>query len=220
MASFGHKFCDRMGHMVGMKESEMSPVFLQFIDCVYQIMAQFPTEFEFNQTMLMCLLYHSSSSQFGTFLFNTPKTRKDAKVKANTTSLWSYILSEKDTFTNPLYKYSNGVKEKDSVLVPHVGLQDLTFWKEFYVGGASRAAYFQTWAFLKERVDAGVSPLSGTISGAKIGGPVQKLISDEEKAGNRRSLSNPTAGVIFFFSFFSFSFSFLFFSFLFFSFLF
>ena len=179
-ASFGHKFCDRLGHMVGMKESEMSPVFLQFIDCVYQIMVQFPTEFEFNEIFLMCLLYHANSSQFGTFLFNTPKARKDSKVRENTTSLWTYILSEKEIFTNPLYKYSNGAPKHDSVLVPRVALMDLTFWKEFYVGGSSRSAFFQRASFMKEKM---TSSAGGTVVG--------DLGADNDKPGHRTDRAYP-----------------------------
>src|SRR5690606_9724781 len=41
-ASFGHQFALRSGHDGSTKYSERSPVFIQFMDCVYQIMRQFP----------------------------------------------------------------------------------------------------------------------------------------------------------------------------------
>ena len=43
--SFGHKFADRCGQGI---EGEQSPIFLQWLDCIYQLLKQFPTAFEFN----------------------------------------------------------------------------------------------------------------------------------------------------------------------------
>ncbi len=48
--SFGHKFSDRCGLGV---EGEQSPIFIQWLDCVYQLMKQFPTAFEFNISYLV-----------------------------------------------------------------------------------------------------------------------------------------------------------------------
>ncbi|XP_026688318.1 myotubularin-related protein 4-like [Diaphorina citri] len=48
---FGHKFDDRCGR--NDKSSERSPVFLQWLDCVYQLLTQFPTEFQFNSMFLV-----------------------------------------------------------------------------------------------------------------------------------------------------------------------
>ncbi len=48
--SFGHKFSDRCGLGV---DSEQSPIFVQWLDCVYQLMQQFPTVFEFNVSYLV-----------------------------------------------------------------------------------------------------------------------------------------------------------------------
>lgn len=46
--SFGHKFDDRNS-----ADGEQSPVFLQWLDCVYQITNQYPTSFEFNGNFLV-----------------------------------------------------------------------------------------------------------------------------------------------------------------------
>ena len=50
--SFGHKFHDRCGHgdATGFPGSqERSPIFVQWLDCVYQMTLQFPTAFEFSE---------------------------------------------------------------------------------------------------------------------------------------------------------------------------
>eukprot|EP00058_Branchiostoma_floridae_P005246 XP_002590734.1 hypothetical protein BRAFLDRAFT_121921 [Branchiostoma floridae] len=69
--SFGHKFATRLGH--GDKnhaDADRSPVFLQFIDCVWQISRQFPVALEFNEQFLITILDHAYSCLFGTFLCN------------------------------------------------------------------------------------------------------------------------------------------------------
>ena len=51
---FGHKFSDRNGFGV---DGEQSPIFLQWLDCVHQIMIQFPTSFQFNLNFLVIINY-------------------------------------------------------------------------------------------------------------------------------------------------------------------
>ena len=56
--SFGFQFGLRLGQHANSKHlpSDRSPVFTQFIDCVWQIMSQYPDEFEFNGSFLIELL--------------------------------------------------------------------------------------------------------------------------------------------------------------------
>jgi myotubularin-related protein 3/4 len=52
--AFGHKFGDRCGHGIGANDSnERSPVFLQWLDCIYQLFMQNPVAFEFNEMFLV-----------------------------------------------------------------------------------------------------------------------------------------------------------------------
>ncbi len=52
--AFGHKFADRCGHGNGINDpNERSPIFLQWIDCIYQLFSQNPTAFEFNEMFLV-----------------------------------------------------------------------------------------------------------------------------------------------------------------------
>ncbi|KAK7069417.1 Myotubularin-related protein 2, partial [Halocaridina rubra] len=69
--SFGHKFAQRIGHGDDRhQDADRSPVFLQFVDCVWQIMRQFPHAFQFTEDLLLTLLDHLYSCLFGTFLYN------------------------------------------------------------------------------------------------------------------------------------------------------
>ena len=56
-------------------DADRSPVFLQFIDCVWQISKQFPHALEFNEYFLITILDHLYSCRFGTFLYNTERER-------------------------------------------------------------------------------------------------------------------------------------------------
>ena len=51
---YGHKFGDRCGHQENADDvSEQCPVFLQWLDCVQQLLKQFPCLFEFNEAFLV-----------------------------------------------------------------------------------------------------------------------------------------------------------------------
>ena len=55
--SFGHKFQQRIGHgSNNHTDDQRSPIFVQFIDCIWQITQQFPSAFEFNETFLITIL--------------------------------------------------------------------------------------------------------------------------------------------------------------------
>ena len=85
--SFGHQFAFRSGHgnfsfilakifflllkAKNVNDDQKSPVFLQFLDCVHQIMTQFPLSFEFNISFLVDIAFHTYSCFFGTFLYDT-----------------------------------------------------------------------------------------------------------------------------------------------------
>ena len=51
---FGHKFADRNGNGVHFEDvNERCPVFMQWLECVYQLLLQYPCEFEFNEAFLV-----------------------------------------------------------------------------------------------------------------------------------------------------------------------
>ncbi|XP_069746882.1 phosphatidylinositol-3,5-bisphosphate 3-phosphatase MTMR2 isoform X2 [Narcine bancroftii] len=126
---FGHRFQFRVGH--GDKnhtDADRSPVFLQFIDCVWQMIRQFPTAFEFNEFFLITILDHLYSCLFGTFLLNSEQQRVKEELQKNTVSLWAYINSQLEEFINPLYvNYSN------HVLYPVASLRHLELWIGYYI---------------------------------------------------------------------------------------
>ncbi|XP_066570993.1 myotubularin-related protein 1a isoform X2 [Amia ocellicauda] len=127
--SFGHRFAARIGHGdVNHANSERSPLFVQFIDCVWQMMRQFPAAFEFNELFLITILDHLYSCLFGTFLYNSEQERVHQEVQTKTVSLWSYVNSQLEEFTNPFY-----VNYENHVLYPVASLRHLELWVNYYV---------------------------------------------------------------------------------------
>uniref|UniRef100_A0A9J8A5H4 phosphatidylinositol-3,5-bisphosphate 3-phosphatase n=1 Tax=Cyprinus carpio carpio TaxID=630221 RepID=A0A9J8A5H4_CYPCA len=121
--------CQRVGHGDGNHaNSERSPLFVQFIDCVWQMTRQFPSAFEFNELFLITVLDHLYSCLFGTFLYNSEQERVSKEVYSRTVSLWSYVNSQLEEFTNPLY-----VNYEHHVLYPVASLRHLELWVSYYV---------------------------------------------------------------------------------------
>jgi hypothetical protein len=56
-------------------DQDRSPIFLQFIDCVWQLLNQNEKFFEFNEKFLLEIAHHMFTCQFGTFLFDSEYKR-------------------------------------------------------------------------------------------------------------------------------------------------
>ena len=90
---FGHKFADRCGNPPNAGDlTERSPIFLQWLDCVYQLMSQQPMAFEFTETFLLKLLSHVYSNMFGTFMCNSLQERVANLVFSSTRSVWPMLM--------------------------------------------------------------------------------------------------------------------------------
>lgn len=72
--SLGHPFAKRLGHVVK-AETDQSPLFLLFLDGVWQLQQQFPSAFEFSETYLTSLWDSAHISIFDTFLFDSEHDR-------------------------------------------------------------------------------------------------------------------------------------------------
>ena len=70
----------------------MSPVFGQFIDCVWQLLQQFPSAFQFNERYLLTLHDHVYSCQYGTFIGNCEKDRIDLRYSRKSRVYPRYLV--------------------------------------------------------------------------------------------------------------------------------
>uniref|UniRef100_A0A8C3G7Z0 phosphatidylinositol-3,5-bisphosphate 3-phosphatase n=1 Tax=Cyclopterus lumpus TaxID=8103 RepID=A0A8C3G7Z0_CYCLU len=89
--------------------------------------AAFPAAFEFNELFLITVLDHLYSCLFGTFLYSSEQERAAKEVQTDTVSLWSYINSQPEDFTNPFY-----VDYEHHVLCPLVSSRHLELWTGYY----------------------------------------------------------------------------------------
>jgi len=135
--SFGHPFQMRCGHGFDSHtrpDNEMSPIFLQFLDCTYQLVSQFPHYFEFSTKYVLVVLDHVYSCRFGTFLGNSDKEREQMG-RDDCTSLWSYIKYNKALLRNPHY-LDPFLEDTPTthILLPNLSkiLRNVTVWKEFF----------------------------------------------------------------------------------------
>lgn len=117
--------------MINNNTSEQSPLLLLFLDCVWQLLQQYPDEFEFSETFLTTLWDSAFLPIFDTFLFNSEHDRQIALRKVSQETIrysssrliqmilcsqhriilrpvwdWGEQFSDKDLalFSNPLYK--------------------------------------------------------------------------------------------------------------------
>lgn len=111
--SFGHKFAERSGHQLPGRTSvqthsgvlssdtehggsasrlDTSPIFLHFLDAVYQVCRQYPTCFEFTPELLIYLSDAVYGCLYGTFLCNAEQERRLEGVRLRTASVWTDVL--------------------------------------------------------------------------------------------------------------------------------
>ncbi|XP_014667410.1 PREDICTED: myotubularin-related protein 2-like [Priapulus caudatus] len=128
--SFGHKFAQRVGHGDDRhSDPDRSPVFLQFVDCVWQIARQFPNAFEFAESFLVDVLDHVHSCRFGTFLYNSEQQRAKEGVREKTHSLWGHLNRRRDDYVNPLY----ATHLHQHVIYPVCSMRQIELWTGYYV---------------------------------------------------------------------------------------
>lgn len=116
---FGHQFQHRIGHTNPIQynpshgaqnlEQEVSPIFAQWLECVYQLMRVAPEDFEFNERMLVEFYFYSTACQFGNFLTNCDKDRE--QLLGRTYCFWEYVLENRSN-----YQSSTKMKNDDQFL--------------------------------------------------------------------------------------------------------
>jgi hypothetical protein len=107
---------------------ERSPVFLQFLDCLYQVMIQFPNTFEFTENLLMFVADHFVSCLFGNFLGNNERERRnDLQVQVLTQSIWAYVLDNRLRFTNPTFNPYEGP------IWPSTAMHRFRLWERYWL---------------------------------------------------------------------------------------
>jgi len=105
--SFGHQFARRLGHgedRLNFSDSQRSPIFIQWLECVWHLLNKSPDLFEFNEDLVEFLLHHCTSCRFGTFLCDNEKERREKRIREKTHSIWSIVKFHRDSFLNRSFK--------------------------------------------------------------------------------------------------------------------
>ncbi|XP_069807089.1 myotubularin-related protein 11 isoform X2 [Dendropsophus ebraccatus] len=91
----GHPFMQRINHFK-QSDKEESPVFLLFLDCVWQCLQQFPSAFEFTESYLLALHDSTFNVFCGTFTHNCH---------------WDHIRGSQRHSSNQTYTQVNGWRD-------------------------------------------------------------------------------------------------------------
>ena len=145
--SFGHQFRYRNGFYSNVdspqnvvNENQFSPIFLQWLDSVYQLMIQNYEKFEFNFSLVLLLAEELICGKFGTFMFNNDKDREEFEEE-KTYSIWNYIKENEKKYLNKLYD-----KEDEKSL--RINYKKIKLWKDYFYRfekGYKEENYFKSY---------------------------------------------------------------------------
>ncbi|XP_034531465.1 myotubularin-related protein 9 isoform X2 [Notolabrus celidotus] len=135
----GHPFMQRCAHsaLSHARIQQESPVFLLLLDCVWQLLHQFPLALGFSEALLLRLATEAYVSDYGTFLCNSHQERWAQGVMKKTHCLFQALLrpSERDRYSNPLYEPTK------LAIWPSVHPQSLQLWRGFFLRWTQHARY-------------------------------------------------------------------------------
>ncbi|XP_053366154.1 myotubularin-related protein 9 isoform X1 [Clarias gariepinus] len=127
----GHRFQQRCAHSAysHARLKHECPSFLLLLDCVWQILRQFPLALEFSEALLLRLAQEAYASDYGTFLCNNEYERHTLHVKENTYCLFQFLLqcSEREQYINPLFEHTQ------LAIWPSVQPQSIQLWTGLFL---------------------------------------------------------------------------------------
>ena len=140
--SFGHQFRYRNGFysVFDINENQFSPIFLQWLDAVFQLMIQNYESFEFNFELVLLLAEELYSGKYGTFMFNNDKDREIFE-EDKTYSIWNFIKQNEKKYINKIYN-----KYKDQFL--SFNYKKIKLWEDYFYRfekGYKQEQYFTTY---------------------------------------------------------------------------
>lgn len=135
---FGHPFQMRCAHgqdKVTRQDNEFSPIFIQFLDCVWQISRLYRRVFEFNHQMILQLADELFAGRFGAFLFSSELDRKVYQTRTQSADLWQFIDHGRRSFTNRHYDPAAHI----GFFLPPVAklLRGVNLWSDFFLRWSS-----------------------------------------------------------------------------------
>ncbi|KAF6023089.1 MTMR12 [Bugula neritina] len=154
----GHPFCERLG-IIYTSNKNVTPVFLLFLDCVYQLTVQFPSMFEFSEIYLISLWDSCVTGLFNEFLYNCQSERfapphspprGPSQSVPTLPSAWSWDLQFGadflSLFRNPLFElrllqqagsFQAIQQTRQKVLRPNFSPSQIDVWIGFFYRNSS-----------------------------------------------------------------------------------
>ena len=108
--AFGHPFQLRCAHgedKSRRNDEQMSPIFVQFLECCYHFCSQYPLLFEFTPRYLLTIANHVHSCRFSTFLLSCDHDREMLQTDRKCTSIWKYLAANYSALRNPFFREEN-----------------------------------------------------------------------------------------------------------------
>ncbi|KAL6580933.1 hypothetical protein OROMI_006856 [Orobanche minor] len=116
-------------------QNNSSPIFLQWVDCVSQLLRMYPFAFEFSSVFLVDLLDSVLSCHFGNFFCNSEKERQQAGVYDVCGCMWIYLadLRASDGRLHVHYNYFYDPSKFHGPLLPPAAALAPTLWPQFHL---------------------------------------------------------------------------------------
>ncbi|KAM0042588.1 putative phosphoric monoester hydrolase [Helianthus debilis subsp. tardiflorus] len=112
-----------------------SPIFLQWVDCVSQLLRMYPFAFEFSSAYLVDFLDCTLSCRFGNFLCNSEKEREQYGVSDACGCLWMYLddMRAKVGSSHVHYNLFYDPSKHEGPLLPPAAALAPTLWPQFHL---------------------------------------------------------------------------------------
>ncbi|KAK3408874.1 hypothetical protein EUGRSUZ_J01026 [Eucalyptus grandis] len=112
-----------------------SPIFLQWVDCISQLLRMYPFAFEFSLTFLVDFLDCVLSSRFGNFLCNSEKERQQCSASEACGCLWAYLedLRNSEGKSHVHYNLFYDKSKHNGPLLPPAAALAPTLWPQFHL---------------------------------------------------------------------------------------
>ncbi|KAL8145925.1 hypothetical protein AgCh_003887 [Apium graveolens] len=112
-----------------------SPIFLQWLDCVSQLLRMYPSAFEFSSSFLVEFLDCVLSCRFGNFLCNSEKERQQAGISDSCGCLWMYLtdLRASEGSSHKHYNLLYDLSKHEGPILPPAAALAPTIWPQFHL---------------------------------------------------------------------------------------
>lgn len=137
--SAGHMFKTRLGHGdKNYSDDNRSPIFLQWLDCVWQLLQQHPTSFEFNEHFLLRICEETLNCRYGTFMTDNDRESNMYDLQKRSVSLWTHVHDENHFYSYINLYYSPHTSESyrykaDKVMFPDSSMKSIRLWGTNYL---------------------------------------------------------------------------------------